>query len=402
MKVIIRPSDINGRITAPPSKSMAHRLLISAALSEGISVISNVAESQDILATISCLKSLGAEINEIESGDWDYKTLRVRGTDPAKSRGASLDCNESGSTLRFLIPIAALSENEMKMSGSRTLMGRPLSVYEDIFKKQGLMLDKNDTELRVKGRLRSGEFVVPANISSQFISGLLFALPLCETDSVIRLDGKVESKPYIDMTMQALECYGVKSGWSDDHTIIVPGSQSYKASDMRVEGDWSNAAYLMALGADVDGLDEKSLQGDKVCTELFRTLDKGCAELDISDCPDLGPALMAYAAMNHGCKLTGTARLRIKESDRGSAMKEELSKFGVDVEIFENSIKVGCGLTEPSEALYGHNDHRIVMALAALCTKTGGAIEGAEAVAKSFPDYFDKISEIGAIIKKEH
>ena len=402
MKVRIKPGKISGIVKAPPSKSMAHRLLICAGLSDGISTISNVAESEDILATISCLKALGAEISEAGNSTGEYKTLQIKGWNPGLSDEALLECRESGSTLRFFIPLAALSESEMKLKGSTVLMNRPLSVYEDLFEKQGLVFCRNDNELRIKGRLCGGEYEIPGDISSQFISGLLFALPLCEEESVIRLTGKIESRPYIDMTIQALGFYGVNAKWQGDSSISIPGGQTYRAGDMRVEGDWSNAAYLIALGAGVDGLDEQSLQGDKACVDYFRMLDEACSNLDIRDCPDLGPALMSYAAMNHGCILSGTDRLRIKESDRGFAMKEELAKFGVDVDIGEDSIVVGSGISSPKEILFGHNDHRIVMALAAICSRTGGIIDGAEAVAKSFPNYFEKIAEVGAITEKEY
>lgn len=402
MKVSIKPSKISGIVKAPPSKSMAHRLLICAGLSDGMSRISNVAESEDILATISCLGALGTEISGTGNSTDEYKTLKIKGMNPGLSDEALLECRESGSTLRFFIPLAALSEKEMRLTGSRTLLNRPLSVYEDLFQKQKLKFKLQENELHIKGRLSGGEFEIPADISSQFISGLLFALPLCEEDSVIRLKGRIESRPYINMTIQALSCYGARAEWQNDSSIFIPGGQKYKASDLRVEGDWSNAAYLMILGAYVDGLDERSLQGDKVCIEHLRLLSEGCAHIDISDCPDLGPALMAYAAMNHGCTLSGTKRLMIKESDRGAAMKEELAKFGADMEIKENSITVGSGIRRPKEMLFGHNDHRIVMALAAICSKTGGVIDGAEAVAKSFPDYFEKIAEVGAITEKEY
>ena len=402
MKVTIKPSKLKGRVCAPPSKSMAHRLLICAGLSDGVSNISNVAESEDILATLSCLKALGADIKETKDADEEYKTLQLRGINPTQAEEAVLPCNESGSTLRFFIPIAALSDKEVLLTGSETLMNRPLTVYEDIFKEQELKFEKSKSELRIKGRLKGGAFKIAADISSQFISGLLFSLPLCEEDSTIELSGAIESKPYIDMTIEALSRFGIKIEWESESTLRIEGGQTYRTSDERVEGDWSNAAYLMTLGAEVKGLDENSLQGDKACTGFFKLLEEGCAELDIADTPDLAPALMAYAAMNHGCILRGTRRLKIKESDRGAAMQEELKKLGVETKLSENSIVVGCGISKPNEAFSGHDDHRIVMALAALCTKTGGVIEGAEAVAKSFPDYFEKISELGVRMNKEN
>ena len=398
MKVTINPQGhITGTVKAPPSKSMAHRALICAGLAEGKSVIDNIAASEDILATIDCLRALGAEIN------YDTEAMRaeVKGTDPASRGEASLHCRESGSTLRFMLPLCALSDDPAALTGSRRLMERPLTIYEDIFRSEGIDLDRSGSSIRVKGRLPGGDFGMPGDISSQFVSGLLFTLPLCKEDGLIRLEGKIESRPYIDMTIKALNDFGIEVGWKNETDLAVPGSQRYKANDTTIEGDWSNAANLLALGLEVTGVDPDSLQGDRVCREYFGQLDEGRAELDIADCPDLGPVLMAYAALNHGATLLGTRRLRFKESDRGNVMREELAKCGVDVKMSEDSITVGCGVKAPSQMLSGHNDHRIVMALAAICARTGGSIEGAEAVSKSFPDYFDKLEGLGIEIRKE-
>ena len=398
MKVTISPhGHITETVIAPPSKSMAHRALICAGLSVGKSVISNIAASEDILATIDCLRALGAEITY----DPESMQAEVIGADPAKRGEASLDCRESGSTLRFMLPLCALSDFRAVLSGSGRLMERPLAIYEEIFKAEGIAFDRAGSTISVKGKLKGKEYSMPGDISSQFVSGLLFALPLCEEASAIRLEGNIESRPYIDMTLKALNEFGIEAGWSSGAELSIVGSQRYRAKDMTVEGDWSNAANLMALGAEVRGTDPESLQGDKVCCEYFRQLEEGRAELDISDCPDLGPVLMAYAALNHGAILRGTRRLRFKESDRGAAMREELAKCSVDVRVSEDSIIVGSGAKAPSETLSGHNDHRIVMALAAVLAKTGGSIEGAEAVSKSFPDYFDKLEDLGIEIRKE-
>lgn len=389
MIVTIHPSTPSGAISAPPSKSMAHRLLICAGLADGTSRITRLAPSQDILATEDCLRALGASV------DVSDKVTIVKGSDPCKSAPALFHCRESGSTLRFFIPLCSLSGQEMNMTGSKTLLERPLTVYEEIFGQQGLLLERSDQGLRVAGPLRSGDYTIDGSISSQFISGLLFALPLLEGDSTIRLKPPVESRPYIDMTIDALRLFGVNISWEGRNKLIIPGCQKYASRDVTVPGDWSNAAFFLAMGIEVNGLDLNSLQGDRICTEYFRALDEGCAELDISDCPDLGPVLMAYAALHHGCTLQGTKRLRIKESDRGAVMKQELAKLGVDVRIEDNSIIVSSGVHPPEDVLEGHNDHRIVMALSVICAKTGGTIAGAEAVSKSFPDYFEKLKEIG-------
>ncbi len=382
---------------APPSKSMAHRELICAGLADGTSRISNIAMSEDIAATADCLRALGAKLDPSP----ESMTMTVTGTEPFYPAELLMPCRESGSTLRFMLPVCALSGELVSMTGSGRLMQRPLEVYEKIMSDQGLLMERTDSSLRIQGRLKGGTFSFPGNISSQFVSGLLFSLPLCGEDSIIKLEGKVESRPYIEMTISALGRHGIRIISKDDNTFLIPGCQNYKAADAEVEGDWSNAAYLLALGAGVEGLDPGSLQGDRICREYFRRLDEGPAELDITDCPDLGPVLMSYAALRHGCTLTGTARLSIKESDRGAVMQTELKKCGIETIIGDNSIRVGCGVTVPSEVFRGHNDHRIVMALAVICAATGGVVDGAEAVGKSFPDYFERISELGVKLDKE-
>ena len=401
MVVTILPSKANGKMEAPPSKSMAHRLLICAGLAEGTSVIRNIDFSEDILATIDCLSALGAEIL---CGD---RSVPVRGQDPVSAASQTvLYCRECGSTLRFMIPLCLMDGQRYLLRGSRTLFTRPLTVYEDICAAQGLTFRKEGDQLTVSGRLTAGEYEIPGNISSQFVSGLLFALPLLGGDSRIRLLPPVESRSYIGMTMQAQEAFGVCTKWEDDLTIRIRGGQKYKAADTRVEGDYSNAAFFEALNlaggnVAVEGLSGNSLQGDRVYRQYFDRIKEGRAEIDLADCPDLGPVLIAAAAMQHGARFTGTRRLRIKESDRGLAMRQELSKMGVAVETGENEILVPAGVRRPKEPLDGHNDHRIVMALAVMLTKTGGTIRGAEAVRKSLPDFWERLAGLGVEMRVE-
>ena len=389
MTVTIFPSVPAGSVAAPPSKSMAHRLLICAGQTIGETVVRGVAPSEDIQATMDCLRALHVDC-AYRGGD-----VTVTGYTPhCGAEGAVLNCRESGSTLRFFLPMC-LSGFPVTFTGSERLLARPLDVYEGICRRQGIMFERGASALRVRGQLAPGEFRLPGDVSSQFVSGLLFALPLLRGDSLIRLRPPVESRSYIDMTMAALRSFGVETRWLDRETIAVPGQQCYAwRSDVRVEGDWSNAAFFLALGVPVTGLDPDSLQGDRVCAQYFDALRRGAAALDISDCPDLGPVLFAFAAAHRGGSFTGTRRLRMKESDRGWAMYEELRKFGVDMRVEENTITVGHGLHAPAEMLDGHNDHRIVMALAVLCTLTGGTITGAEAVSKSFPDFFERLSDL--------
>ena len=408
MKAVIEPSKANGKVFAPPSKSMAHRMLICAGLSEGESTVHGIAPSQDVLATLDCLKALGAEYT------YENETVIIRGADLNNVKsGTVLNCRECGSTLRFFIPIALLTGKETIFVGSETLMNRPLGVYEELCAEKGFIFERGGFELEsgvvesrrgcilVRGRLQSGEYRIPGDISSQFISGLLFALPLTGGSSVISIIPPVESRPYIDMTIQALKEFGVEAKWRGENTLVIKAGQKYIFRETSVEGDYSNAAFLEAFNlaggsVKVEGLNENSLQGDKIYKVLFEQIKAGTPKIDISDCPDLGPALMAAAAMKDGAVFTGTRRLKIKESDRGEAMKRELEKFGISVNAEDDRITVYKGkLRRPETELDGHNDHRIVMALSVLSSATGGVLDGAQAVNKSFPDFFEKIKTLG-------
>ena len=395
MKVLIRPGTARGTVAAPPSKSMAHRLLICAALAEGESTIRGVDPSEDILATADCLTALGASLH------WEGDTVRVRGTDPRKAPAATLRCRESGSTLRFMIPLCLLSGSSMRLEGSEKLLSRPLSVYEDLCRDHRFLLSRENGGLEVCGRLVPGEYTVPGDISSQFITGLLFALPFLSQSSTVRLVPPVESRSYLSLTLQALQDAGIPVAWTDEYTLAVPGNTAYCSRDTAVEGDWSNAAFFDAFNCaggsvTVTGLRPDSLQGDRVYQAYLLQLQAGCPELDLTDCPDLAPVLFAAAALCHGAVFTGTRRLQFKESDRGTVMAEEMAKFGITLKMEENRITVPAGtIHAPAEPLESHNDHRIAMALSLLCTRTGGEILGAEAVRKSFPDYWERLRSLG-------
>lgn len=402
MTVTIEKAIARGTVSAPPSKSMGHRLLIAAAMAEGKSRIHGVSvDSADMKATIGCLCALGATCTV--EGD----TVTVHGVNMQRAcPSAPLYCNESGSTLRFLIPIALLSGNNAMMTGEDVLFRRPMTVYETLCAERGLLFSKDDRSAVVKGPLTAGEYRVAGNISSQFISGLLFALPLLSGDSVIRITPPLESRSYIHLTVSALAVFGVQVRWQDDLTLYIPGGQKYTPTDAVVEGDYSGAAFLAALSAlggdvTVTGLREDSEQGDRAYRRFYPMLSRGTPTIHIGDCPDLGPILFAVAAAKNGAVFTGTARLRIKESDRVATMTEELAKLGVTVTVSEDSAVVyPIDLHAPTVPLCGHNDHRIVMALSVLATLTGGVIEGAEAVAKSFPDFFEKLAALGVPVHK--
>ena len=402
MKIRINRGTARGTISAPPSKSMAHRLLISAAMCEGESVVHGISTCEDVLATLDCLRALGIEC--IQDGD----DVTVRGKDPRNMHPtAPLKCRESGSTLRFMIPIAMRSGQTAVFYGAGGLMSRPMSVYENMCRERGLTYVSDGESIVVKGPLSGGEFTLPGNVSSQFISGLLFALPTADEDSTIRILPPIESRSYIELTMDALRSFGVSAVWQDEHTIYIRGKQRYEPSEVTVEGDYSGAAFPEALGlfggeVTVLGLREDTIQGDSVYRKYYDMLVRGVPTIHIGDCPDLGPVLFAIAAAKNGGIFTGTRRLKIKESDRAEAMAEELKKFGTSVSVYEDTVVIyPAEFHAPTEELCGHNDHRIVMALSVLLTLTGGVIDGAEAVSKSYPAFFENLSSLGIEVSAE-
>ena len=401
MTVTIEKSTAKGNITIPPSKSYAHRMLIAAALTHEKIMVSNISLSEDIKATISCLKSLGAEISVYND------TAEVYYHANANISDCILNCNESGSTLRFLIPIALLLNRKISFTGEKRLFERPLDIYESICKDSGFTWIKEENLLTVKGRLKPQKYDISGNISSQFITGLMFALPLLENDSEIIFTSEMESISYINITADVLNKFGIKSEITEKG-IYIKGNQKYNAKvNLSVPSDHSSAAFFGAfdfLGGDVklSGLDENSLQGDSVWNEYFKKLKNGSPVLSVKNCPDIAPILIAVSAALNGATLTDTKRLKFKESDRAQAMKEELKKLGVEITVKENEIIIPKSvLKKPSETLCGHNDHRIVMSLAVLLTLIGGKISDAQAVNKSFPEFFDKLKECGIKFKKE-
>ncbi len=396
MRVKIEPSRAVGSVFVPTSKSIAHRMLISAALCEGVSHVSGITECDDVLATRDCLRALGAKIDIDERGVYTVRGIDIRKSLP----NGALFANESGSTLRFLIPLCSLAACPVTLVGSERLMQRPLSVYERIFDSDGHTFVREENSLTVGGAITAGEYTVRGDISSQFITGLLFALSLCEGDSVIHLLPPVESRSYIMLTLDVLNSFGIHARFLNQFTIGIESGR-YQPRDISVEGDYSASAFLEALNlfdgnVSVLGLRDDSKQGDAAYRKHFPLLKEGCATVDISDCPDLAPILFAVAAALRGGVFLGTARLKIKESDRAEAMKAELAKLGCEIDVEENRVTVyPARLHAPMEPIASHGDHRIVMAMATLLTLVGGEIEGAEAVAKSYPDYFRHLSSLG-------
>ncbi len=395
MNISITPSVAKGEINAPASKSVAHRLLICAALAEGTSIIENIGTNDDVLTTISCLENLGAKI-EINQG-----VAKVTGVSLSqKVNSKSFDCNESGSTLRFMIPVGMLFAETCEFTGKRRLMERPQNVYKDLFQEMDCYLSLKDNVLYTGGELKSGAFKLPGDVSSQFFTGLMFALPLLNGDSEIILTTQLESAPYVDITIGVLKEFGVIVE-KTDKGFYIKGNQKYKCRNLVTEGDWSNSAFLDAFNlADgnvvVKGVSPESYQGDKIYREFYEKLSHGTPELDISQYPDLGPVLIVSAVLKNGAELKGTNRLKIKESDRGVAMAQELEKFGVSIEIGDDYIIIPDTVPHtPTEEIDCHNDHRIAMSFAVLCSVTGGVLKDAQCVNKSYPDFFKDIKNLG-------
>ena len=406
MNITIKPSKLKGIVTAPPSKSYAHRMLISAAFVDGRSELSGISSSEDMLATLDCLRALGASCT-LEDSKVLLDGIGGRIQEKAEQDLPVFPCRESGSTLRFMIPVALVLSGGGIFTGAPRLIERGIGVYEEIFAACGINVTKTEESISVCGKLSSGRYQIRGDVSSQFITGMLFALSLLEGDSEIEVLPPVESRAYIDITIDVLKNFGVVITEGKENVFVIRGGQRYQAGEYRVEGDWSNAAFLYAFNAvgnelQIEGLKNESIQGDRVCVSCFEQLigktGKNAEQLsiDISNTPDLGPVLFAAAAALRGGYFTGTRRLRIKESDRAQAMAEELKKFGIRCMVGENEVVVlQSFLRKPEVPLNGHNDHRIVMALSVLASLTGGVIEGAEAVRKSWPDFFSVMRTVG-------
>ena len=384
MNVTIIPVPLAGTITPPPSKSQAHRLLIAAALAQGESRIENLAHSQDIDATLRCMAALKTPGDGLPE----------------------LDCGESGSTLRFLIPVALALRGGGRFTGHGRLMERPQEPYFAIFREKGISYEQKDGVLTVEGRLTPGDYTLPGDVSSQFVTGLLYALPLLNGDSRILLTTPLESRGYIDMTLDALEQFGVRAEYDGDRTFRVPGNQTYQPRDLTIEADWSNAAFWYAavsLGChlEIQGLSPYSVQGDMRIVPYFLKLQgKGPVELDVSQCPDLVPPLAAMAALRGGetTRIVNAARLRIKESDRLATVTQVLNAMGAQVEEHEDYLVIyGKECLPGGVTVSGHNDHRIAMmaAIAAIRCEQPVTIGGAECVKKSYPNFWEDYRSLG-------
>lgn len=413
MNVTIQPGKLRGCITPPPSKSQAHRLIMAAALAEGESTLSNVAFSQDILATLSCMEQLGARWEKA-----DGSTIRIFGIAQGKKKWSEgelphFDCGESGSTLRFLIPIALAVAGGGVFTGHGRLMERPQKPYFDLFDEKGIEYALKDGVLTVRGRLTAGEYALPGDVSSQFFTGLLYALPQVAGTSEIRATTPLESQSYIDMTRNALSDCGVcvQKTAGEHPAFSVAGGQHYRPVNGAVESDWSQAGFWFAargLGNDLEitGMNEDSAQGDRKIVPYSQKLAQaGDVHLDVSDCPDLVPPLAALCAVRKGAAyIENAARLRIKESDRLAAVTAVLNALGADVEELPDGLVIrGMEELRGGAAVDAHNDHRIAMMAAVAATRCAEPVTvlGAECVKKSYPDFWEDYEALNGVITRE-
>lgn len=385
MNVTILPGTLKGAVTPPSSKSQTHRAVLALMLAQGEGKLSNLAVSEDIQATQDCVAAL-------KSGQ------------PAQADGLPLlDCGESGSTLRFLIPVALAVRGGGHFTGRGRLMERPQGPYIRLFEEKGILWKQEGAYLTVAGQLEPGVYALPGNVSSQFITGLLYALPLLPGDSQIVLTTPLESRGYVDMTLDMLRRFDIKVE-EQEGGFLVPGNQTYQARDLTLEADWSGAAFWYAanfLGAQVDiqGLNPDSVQGDRQIGTLYWKLARpGDVDIDLSQCPDLAPPLAVMAAVRKGTtRFVNAGRLRMKESDRLETIARTLNALGAKAQVGEDTLTLE-GLDHlKGGTVDGCNDHRIAMmaAVAAVACKEPVTILGAECVKKSYPRFWEDYTALG-------
>ncbi|NCB62764.1 MAG: 3-phosphoshikimate 1-carboxyvinyltransferase [Clostridia bacterium] len=399
MTVTITSHKLSGPITPPPSKSQAHRALIAAALAGSEGQVENLAESRDILATRRCMAALGRGGGAAVAPAPD--ALSARRSEKALPH---LDCGESGSTLRFLIPVALALRGGGVFTGQGRLMERPQEPYFEIFREKGVAYEQKDGVLTVLGALTPGSYALRGDVSSQFVTGLLYALPLLDGDSDVVLTTPLESRGYVDMTVDVLTRFGVEVECRENG-YHIPGGQVYRPSPIRIESDYSQAGFYYAangLGNTVNilGLNPDSRQGDRVIAEFAERLSMpGEVELDVADCPDLVPPLAAWAALREGqiTRIVNAGRLRIKESDRLDTVAGELNKLGADVEQGRDFLTIQGVSALRGGVTDSHNDHRIAMMVAIAATRAEGAVTltGAESVQKSYPNFWEDYRSLG-------
>lgn len=420
MNVVITPNKLCGDVVIPPSKSLSHRAIIAASLACGKSVISNVLYSKDIKATINAMRACGAKITEYK----DY--LEITGSKVKRFENL-IDANESGSTIRFMIPIALVCDEPITFTGKNHLVKRPLDTFFNIFDNQGIKYSRGEDylPLNVSGGLKPGMFNIPGDISSQFITGLLYALPMLNADSVINITTNLESKGYVDLTLDMLKKFGIEIENIEYKKFIVKGNQEYKPCDYTIEGDFSQSAFFLVadcLGADITlhAMNPDSHQGDKkIIQDIIDlgakvsfngdilkaepTKTNGCV-IDFAQSPDLGPALTVLGALSTGTtEFINAARLRIKECDRITCMREELEKLGAKIEENPDGMIITGVDSLSGGVVDSHNDHRVAMSLAMASLKANDEIKiiNAECVSKSYPNFWEVFESIGGKVRYE-
>ena len=410
---IIKADKLVGELSPPPSKSVLHRYIIASSLAKGISKIENISFSEDIIATIEAMKKLGAKIEQKEN------YLLIDGSDTFKNlnKNIEIDCNESGSTLRFLFPLSIVKENKVLFKGRGKLFKRPMTPYFENFEKYKIKhsyIDEN--KILLEGQLKSGIYEIDGNISSQFITGLLFSLPLLDGESKIIINGKLESSNYIDISLDCLNKFGVKIINNSYQEFIIEGNQSYKVANYRTEADYSQAAFFLVANAigskiKINDLSEDSLQGDKKIIDYISEIDnwnsKDTLVLDGSETPDIIPILSLKAAVSEKkIEIVNVERLRIKESDRLKATVEELSKLNFDLIEKKDSILINSrenfkvNKNDKVVSLSAHSDHRIAMmiAIASTCYEGEIILDNLDCVKKSYPNFWEVFLSLGGKI----
>lgn len=427
MIIEIKPEETGGEIQIPPSKSISHRAVFAASLANGTSRITNIMLSDDIKATIEAARSFGAEIIAEPEEDGLF-TLMITGTPEPRTRDCLIDCGESGSTVRFLIPLAAVDADNTVITGGGRLPERPLGPIVRILKEQGFSVDQGEKELPLimSGELKSGRFELPGDVSSQFITGLMLALPLLEGDSEIVLTTPLESRPYVEITIDILAKFGIEIQERSDRVYFIEGSQAYKPNSLEVEGDFSQAAFWLVNGTINKetvclGLPEHSVQGDYAVIDILRRTDASIEwdpkrrawiatpeptrsfRLDAADIPDLVPVLSVAAALSPGkTEIHNAARLRRKESDRLESVRQMLAAFGASCTATADGLIIEGGSGFTGADIKSYSDHRIAMAAAIASGRASDPvfIDHAECVAKSWPGFWEDFEDCGGAVEE--
>lgn len=420
----ITPNILKGHVNIPPSKSMSHRAIICAGLANGESKISNLILSKDILATIEAMKSLGVEVKNIQKNKSENYEVTIQGKSKLQIKEKEIDCNESGSTLRFLIPIGTLANDEITFIGKGKLIERPLDTYYEIFNNQNMKYsnDKGKLPLTINGALKAGEYNVVGDVSSQFISGLLFTLPKLNKPSTINITTPLESKGYVDLTMDMLQKFGIKISNDNYKSFYIDGNQEYENKDYRVEGDFSQGAFWIVagiIGGEITCLDmdESSKQGDKAIIEIVKKMGANLEfknntikvlpsktqgiDIDVSQCPDLVPILTVLGTFSEGTtRILNAKRLRIKESDRLKSISTELNKLGANIIEHEDGLTIHGVNKLKGGTTNSWNDHRIAMALGIASMKCVDdlIIENSSSIEKSYPSFWEDFKSVGGKI----